>query len=82
MNTMLDSNSSMRVLTPDETPAVSSGEITSERKVIDALKLISVQSLLSYAGALLQVVAGLFALLYLLGAVALGAAVLFYTLVR
>jgi hypothetical protein len=82
MNGMLDINSSSRVLTPDETPAASSGEVTSERKVIDALKLIPIRSSLSYAGALLQGVAGVFALLYLLGAVALGAALLFYTLVR
>ena len=82
MNAMLDSDSSSRVLTPDKTLAVSSGEITSERKVIDALKSISFKSWLSYAGALLGGVAGVLALLYLLGAVALGAALLFYTLVR
>ena len=82
MNAMLDSDSSSRVLTPNETPAVSSGEITCERKVIDALKLISVDPWLSYAAALLEGVAGVFALLYLLGAVALGAALLFYTLIR
>ena len=82
MNAMLDSDSSSRVLTPDETPAVSSGEITSERKVIDSLKVISVQPWRSYAAVLLEGVAGTLALLYLLGVVALGAAVLFYTLVR
>jgi hypothetical protein len=82
MNGMLDINSPNRVLTPDETPAVSSGEITFERKVIDEPKLISVQSWLSYAGTLLQGVAAVFALLYLLGAVAFGAALLFYTLSR
>ena len=82
MNGMLDLNSSSRVLTPDETSAASCGEITSERKVSDALKLIPIRPLLSYTDALLQGVAALFALLYLLGAVALGAALLFYTLVR
>lgn len=35
---------------------------------------------LSYAAALLQGIVGVFAVLYLLGAVAIGVAVLFYTL--
>ena len=82
MNPMLNLSSASGVSTLDEAPAITSGTISSERKVSDALKPIWMQLCFTYAVALLQGVALLFALLYLLGAVAFGVALLLYTFSR
>jgi|HubBroStandDraft_6_1064221.scaffolds.fasta_scaffold1753110_2 hypothetical protein len=82
MNAMLNISSASGVLTPDEVPAITSGTINSETKLTGALKLIRMRPWLSYAAALLQGVAGALAVLYLLGAIALGVALLFYTFNR
>ena len=81
MNATLDLSSASGVST-HETPAITSGTISSERKVSDALKPIWIRLCFTYAAAALQGVALLLALLYLLGAVAFGVALLFYTFSR
>ena len=82
MNAIVNLRSVGGVLTSDEAPAITSGTISSERKVSGALKPIGIRACFSYAAALLQGAAMIFVLLYLLGAVAFGVALMFYTFSR
>jgi hypothetical protein len=77
---MLNISSGSGVFAPAEAPAITSGTARCNSGVTGRQESISMQLWLSYAAALLQGIVGVFAVLYLLGAVAIGVAVLFYTL--
>jgi hypothetical protein len=82
MNAILNLRSAGAVLTPDEASASAPGTISSERKVSGALQPIGMRACFSYAAALLHEVALVFVLLYSLGAVAFGVALMFHTFSR
>jgi hypothetical protein len=54
MNAIVNLRSAGGVLTPDEAAAITSGTISSERKVSGALKPIGMRAYFSYAAALLH----------------------------
>ena len=78
----LDTNDLSGVLAPDEAAAINSGTTKSEENARRALDLIWVRRSLHHAAPMLRGVAGAFAVFYLLGAVAFGGALLFYTFSR
>ena len=80
VNAMLNISSGSAVFAPAEAPAITSGTARCNTGVAGRLESISMRLWLSYAAALLQELLEVFAVLYLLGAVAIGVAVLFYTL--
>ena len=82
MNAILNIGSAGGVLAPDEAAAINSGTTKSEENVRGGLNLIWVRLSLQHAAAMLRGVAGALAVFYLLGAVAFGGALLFYTFSR
>jgi hypothetical protein len=82
MYTTLDISPASEVLLADEVPAITSRKAKSEKSVSGARNLIWIRQTLWDVTEMLQGIAGVFVVLYLLGAVALGVAVLFYTFSR
>ena len=82
MNAMLDISCASQGLAAAETQVTIPGKTGSETGAASTPRFISIQLLRSYAVASLQAVAGVFIVLYSLGAVALGAALLFCTFNR
>ena len=82
MYTMLNISPASEVLAADEAPAITSRKKKSEKSVSGARNLIRIRPTLWQATEMLQSIAGVFAVLYLIGAVALGVALLFYTFSR
>ena len=66
----------------DEVPVVTSGATRSEKSATDATNLIRIRSCLWHATEMLEGFAGVLAVLYLLGAVIFGIALLFCTFSR
>jgi hypothetical protein len=71
-----------KVLATDETPALSSGKTNFEKRVSGAGNLIWKRLTVWRVTDILEGIVGVFAVLYLFGAVALGVALLFYTFSR
>ena len=82
MYTTLQMSPASKVLATDETPAINSGKTNPEKRVSGAgnltLKRLPVWQITN----ILEGIIGVFAVLYLFGAVALGVALLFYTFSR
>lgn len=81
MNAMLDISSVSQGLAPAEAPVTIPGKTRSETAVAGTLSL-TIRLLRSYAVAVLQAAAGVFVVLYSLGAVAISAGLLFCTFNR
>jgi hypothetical protein len=83
MNAVLIIRSASEVLAPDEAPAITHETPKSEKSLKRGAKnFIRMSSSLWHATEMLEWFAGVFAVLYLIGAVALGVALLFYTFNR
>ena len=82
MNSTLAMGSASGVSAAKEAPPISPGSAKAERSVESSIPFIRIRLSLWDAGEIAQMCAGLFAALYLLGAVALGVALLFYTFSR
>ena len=81
-NVTLTISSASGVLAADEVPAIAFEKTKSERSLRGAINLTRIRQALWDAAEIVQGFAGFFAVLYLLGAVALGVALLFYTFTR
>ena len=80
MYTTLNMSSDRGVLAAEEVPAITFRETKSEEKSVSAANdLIRTRPSFWHATEILQGFAGVFAVIYLLGAVALGVALLYYT---
>ena len=82
MDTILDISSSSGALASGKAAAIPSESTNSETSVTRAPRVIPMRLRISYAAAILQAAAGIFAVLYSLGAVAFGVALLYYTFSR
>ena len=82
MNSALAMGSASGVSAAKEAPAVSPGSTKPERSAESSIPFTRIRLSLWDAGEIAQMCAGLIAALYLLGAVALGVALLFYTFSR
>ena len=82
MNTTLNINSAGRVLSPGEASWITILRTESERSLSDAPRVARAQSWLWYVRALLHVIAGVFAILYALGAPTLVVLLLVYMFTR
>jgi LrgA family len=83
MNSTLMKRSSREMLAADKALTITSESTKSEKSLTSAISLIWVQPALRHAAETLQGLAGiLLAVLYSLGAIGLGAALLFYTFTR
>jgi hypothetical protein len=83
MNKMLVIRSASGVLVPDEAPAITDETTKSEKSLKrEATSFIRMSPSLWRATELLEWFAGVFALLYLIGAIAFGVALPFYTFNR
>ena len=79
MYTTLNISSDRGMLAAEEAPAITFRETKSEKSVSAPNDLIRTRPSLWHATEILQGFAGVFAVIYLLGAVALGVALLYYT---
>jgi hypothetical protein len=70
------------VLAVDEAPTITSGATKTEKSVTGATNFIQIRPPLWHAVEMLEGFAGIVAVLYMLGAVAFGVALLFYTFSR
>jgi hypothetical protein len=70
------------VLAVYEAPTITSGTTKSEKSVTGATNFIEIRTPLWHAAEMLEGFAGVVAVLYMLGAVAFGVALLFYTFSR
>ena len=82
MNTTLNVDSAGRVLAPDEGSWTTILRTESERSLTGAPRAVRAQPWLWYVRALLHVIAGVFAILYALGAPTLGIVLLVYMFTR
>jgi hypothetical protein len=82
MNSTLAMGSAGGVLAAKEAPAISSGSTKPEKSAESSIHFTRIRPSLWDAGEIAQICGGLIAVLYLLGAVALGVALLFYTFTR
>ena len=82
MNTTLNIDSAGRVLAPDKGPWTTIERTESERGLTDAQRVGRAQPWLWYVRALLHVIAGVFAILYALGAPTLVILLLVYMFIR
>ena len=79
MYTTLNMSSDRGVLAAEEVPAITFTETKSEKSVSAANDLIRTRPSLWHATEILQGVGGVFAVIYLFGAVAFGVALLYFT---
>ena len=82
MNTTLNIDSAGRVLAPDEASWTTIERTESERSLTGGPRIAWAQPWLWYARALLHVIAGVFAILYALGAPTLVVVLLVYMFTR
>jgi hypothetical protein len=82
MNSTLAMGAASGVLAAKEAPATLSGSAKPEKSVESSIPFTRIRPSLWDAREIAQICGGIIAVLYLLGAVALGAALLFYTFTR
>ncbi len=82
LNSMLNMTSASGVLAVDEAPIITSGTTKSEKSPTGATNFIRIRLPLWHAAEMLEGFAGVVTVLYMLGVVAFGVALLFYTFSR
>lgn len=81
-NVTLTISSASGVLAADEVPAIVFEKAKSEKSLRGAINLTGIRQALWDAAEIVRGFAGFFAVLYLVGAIAFGVALLFYTFIR